>query len=355
MKGKAGTKNKKDGQRNSRRAAKGDYCRRYLSRKGDEKMTIEQIKSWIGDYSAVYITGHVHPDGDCIGAALGLQELLAAHGVAAKIMLESLPDTYSFLPRFAEIKVQAPAEIEVLLVVDCNDPSRFTPFLASYEQAKVVINIDHHELPKQLITAPERCWIKPEASSTSEMIYDLFAQSGTPLTKAAAEDLYTGIIFDTGVFMHSNTQPSTMNAAGKLMEAGIDFGYIMKRLFHRQTLPKLLAKKAALQNFCLLGGGKIGAAFLTNQELTENQLKKDDTEDIVHLLAQLEGTEAAVFLAEFQPGVYKLSFRSRGELDVCEIAKVFGGGGHKKAAGASSELPLAELLTAVEKEISQRL
>lgn len=318
-------------------------------------MTIEQIKSWIGDYSAVYITGHVHPDGDCIGAALGLQELLAVHGVAARVMLETPPDTYSFLKGFSEILTQNPEQVEVLLVVDCNAPDRFAPFAASYEQAKVVINIDHHELPKELITVPERCWIKTEASSTSEMIYDLFVQSGTPFTKAAAEDLYTGIIFDTGGFLHSNTQPSTMTAAGRLMEEGIDFGYMMKRLFHRQTLHKLLAKKAALQNFRLLGGQKIAAAFVTHQELAENELDKEDTEDIVHLLAQLEETEAAVFLAEFQPGVYKLSFRSQGALDVCEIAKVFGGGGHKKAAGASSELPLPELLAAVEKEISQRL
>lgn len=318
-------------------------------------MTIERIKSWIGDYSAVYITGHVHPDGDCIGAALGLQELLAAHGIAAKVMLDTPPDTYAFLKGFSEILTQNPEQVDVLLVVDCNDLGRFAPFAESYERAKVVINIDHHELPKQLIAPQEYCWIKPEASSTSEMIYDLFAESGTPLTKAAAEDLYTGIIFDTGGFMHSNTQQSTMNAAGKLMATGIDFGSIMKRLFHRQTIHKLLAKKAALQNFRLLGNQKIAVAFLTNQEMTANQLSKEDTEDIVHLLAQLEETEVAAFLAEFQPGMYKLSFRSQGDIDVCEVAKAFGGGGHKKAAGASSNLPLPELLVAIEKEISQRL
>ncbi len=316
-------------------------------------MTIEQIKNWIGGYSEIYITGHVHPDGDCIGAALGLQELLAAHGIAAKVMLESLPETYSFLKGFSAILTENPKTVEVLFVVDCNDKSRFLPFLPSYEQAKVVINIDHHEHPKQFITEYRR--IEPSASSTSEMIFDFFVESGTTISQEAAEALYTGIIFDTGGFMHSNTQRSTMNAAGVLMQTGIDFGYIMKRLFYRQTVSKLIAKKTALQNFRLLANGKIAAAFITNQEMTENGLNKEDTEDIVHLLADLEDIEAAAFLAEFQAGIYKLSFRAKKDLDVCEVAKVFGGGGHKKAAGASSVLPLTELLAEIEKEITARI
>lgn len=314
-------------------------------------MTIKQIKEWVKDYKNIYITGHVHPDGDCIGAALGLKGLLADHGIEATIMLETPPEVYSFLSHYDEIITENPAEVDVLFVVDCNDKSRFTPFLESYEKAKVVINIDHHEYPKYFIT--ENRWIKPSASSTSEMIYDLF--EGKEIRPEIAEALYTGIIFDTGGFMHSNTHESTMQAAGKLMATGINFGFIMKRLFHRQTVKKLMAKKIALDNLIFLGKEKIALTHISYQELKKYDLSKEDTEDVVHLVAQLEDIESAVFIAEFTEGEYKLSFRSKRNLDVCQVAKAFHGGGHIKAAGASSTLPLPELIQKIEKEILERL
>lgn len=315
-------------------------------------MTIEQIIQWIDGYTEIYITGHIHPDGDCVGAAIGLRELLLAHGIKAKILLENPPEVYSFLNGYEEIIQQNPEQVEVLFVVDCNDQGRFTPFLDSYNRARVVINIDHHELAKGYIS--DKHWVEPEKSSTSEMIYDLFGEE-TVISKAAADALYTGIIFDTGGFMHSNTQESTMIAAGRLMRAGADFNFIMKRLFHRQTVNKLMAKKIALQNLCFLGGDKIAATMISYQEMQENHLSKEDTEDVVHMLAQLEEIEAAVFAAEFSKGNYKLSFRSKRHLDVCEVAGAFGGGGHKKAAGASSDLPAGELFRQIEKEIISRL
>lgn len=315
-------------------------------------MTISQILEWIDGYQHIYITGHVHPDGDCIGAALGLQGLLALHGVSSKVMLENPPEVYSFLSGYSEIVQTNPEQVDVLFVVDCNDFPRFEPFKESYDKAKVVINIDHHEQPKAFIT--DKHWVSPSESSTSEMIYKLFPKE-LSIPKEVAEALYTGIIFDTGGFMHSNTQNSTMQAAGNLMDCGINFGAIMKRLFHRQTVKKLKAKRLALDNFGFLGDNKIAYTYMTAEEMEHVGISKEDTEDIVHMLAQLEDIEAAVFIAEFEPGVYKLSFRSKKELNVCEVAKAFGGGGHIKAAGASSTLGLKDLLKQIEKEITSRL
>lgn len=314
-------------------------------------MTIKDIKEWIGEYKDIYITGHVHPDGDCIGAAVGLKIMLSCHGISAGILLENPPEVYSFLDGYDQILSHNPEKVDVLFVIDCNDKSRFTPFLESYDKAKVVINIDHHELPKEFIT--DKRWNFPEASSTAEMIYDIFA--GEKFPKEAADALYTGIIFDTGGFMHSNTKESTMIAAGHLIAAGADFNYIMKRLFHRQTVNKLMAKKVALENLMFLADERIAVTTIFQSDMEKYHLKKDDTEDVVHMLAQLEDIEAAVFIGEFEPGNYKLSFRAKRELDVCEVAKAFGGGGHKKAAGASSILEHKDLLHKIESEILSRL
>lgn len=315
-------------------------------------MTINDILGWIGDYRNIYITGHIYPDGDCIGAALGLKGLLKLHGVEAKVLLDNPPQIYDFLEGYQEIVTENPAEVDVLLVVDCNSLSRFPTHVESYHKAKVVINIDHHEAPHEFMT--EHRWVSPQESSTSEMIYKLFPKE-LVIPKSVAEALYTGLIYDTGGFMHSNTKRSTMEAAGHLMECGINFGFIMKKLFHRQTENRLKAKKIALDNFNFMADKKIAYTYITNEEMKQNGLHKEDTEDIVHLLAQLENIESAVFVAEFEKGVYKLSFRAKNSLDVCEVAKAFGGGGHKKAAGASSTMPLAELLPQIEKEIVSRL
>lgn len=315
-------------------------------------MTIHDILKWIGDYKRVYITGHIYPDGDCIGAALGLKGLLKIHGIDAKVLLDNPPQIYSFLEGYDEIISENPEEVDVLLVVDCNALMRFPTHEESYRKAKVVINIDHHQAPEDFLT--EYRWIDPSESSTSEMIYKLYP-SGEGIAKGVADAIYTGLIYDTGGFMHSNTKPSTMQAAAHLMECGARYGFIMKKLLYRQTENRLKAKKIALDHFDYMADKKIAYTFITHEEMTSNGLQKEDTEDVVHLLAQLENIESAVFLAEFEKGIYKLSFRSKNNLDVCEVAKAFGGGGHKKAAGASSEMSLQELLPKIEKEIVSRL
>lgn len=315
-------------------------------------MTIQEIKDWVGNYKHIYITGHVHPDGDCIGAALGLKGLLAQEGIGADLLLENPPELYSFLQGYHEIIQVNPEQVDVLFVVDCNAKSRFTPFLEAYDKAKVVINIDHHEAPNEYIT--DKYWIWPEASSTSEMIYHLFPKD-RQISKEVADALYTGLVFDTGGFVHSNTKESTLLAAAHLMRLGADFNFIMKRLLYRQTYNKLVAKRIALENFRFLADNKIALTVLTNDEMVENHLSKEDTEDVVHMLAQLEDIEAAVFVAEFTKGDYKLSFRSKKDLDVCLVAKAFNGGGHKKAAGATSHLGLKDLLNKIEEEIRANL
>ena len=199
------------------------------------------------------LLGHIHPDGDCIGASLGLYNYLKEHmpQISVELYLDHPADKFSYLASFDEIQTAYDPEkrFDVCITLDASDTERLEMFYPYFETAGRTFCIDHHRTNRGF--AQENC-IRPDASSTSEVVYTLMDENA--VSRETAECLYTGIIHDTGVFKYSSATRATMEIAGKLMEKGLDCAKIIDDTFYRKTyIQNQILGRALLESFLFMG------------------------------------------------------------------------------------------------------
>ncbi len=326
-------------------------------------MKINELLSLLPEGEHVYITGHVHPDGDCVGAALGLYQIIM-NMRDVTVILEERPESYRDLSGFSHIMTYEKFEDEKstifeenysLIIVDSGDLTRIEPIVELFNRASTTVNIDHHESNTYFAN---HNYVDTKASSTSEMIglmAGLLDGDLTYLTKKISECLYTGIIYDTGVFKHSNTRYETHVIAGYLLTSGIDFTGMINRMYFTRSAKSIKALGIAIHNLTIENEGSIAMTVIGYEELVKESLVKQDTESVVSFLNEIEGPHASVFLLELSPNNFKGSFRAKGSINVCNVAKVFGGGGHIKASGCTIEDTLDNAKNRVLKEMEVEL
>lgn len=293
-------------------------------------MKLSELVKKAAGYDHVYLAGHIHPDGDCIGACIAMVQLLENAGINAKVLLMEQPDMFSYLPMERYVQSDVPEDADLLICLDASDIERLGDF-GSMVADVMTVNIDHHISNDNF---GHINWVNPEASSTSEMVFNMI-DNMTLMNKAIAEALYTGIIYDTGAFKHSNTAPSTHIAAAELIRFGIDFTWITSRIFYEKPFKAYKAQSLAYERLALKINNKVAVSWLTYDDFKELDIVKNHTESIVQHMNDIKGIEAAAFFYAIDDATYKVSLRSKGDVDVCAIAKAFGGGGHIKASGAS--------------------
>lgn len=278
------------------------------------------------------IAGHVRPDGDCTGSCLALYQYLRMYypKVSTDVYLEEIPNSFHMLTGADEIRHELPEDTgyDVFFALDCGDTKRLGFAGTLFEQAKKTVCIDHHVSNLAFADVNQ---IVPDASSTSELIYDLLEKER--ITKEIAEALYLGIVHDTGVFQYSCTKPSTMEAAAELLRKGIDGPKIIEKTFYEKTYAQnQVLGKALLESICLMDG-KVIFSYITKKSMNFFGVKAKDLEGIVSQLRVTTGVEVAIFLYELESGEFKVSLRSKEKVDVSKVAQYFGGGGHVRAAG----------------------
>lgn len=324
--------------------------------------SLDEILTITKEYKHVFLTGHIHPDGDCIGATLAMQKLLFAYDVHTKVVYESKPSLYDYLEGYESSylyeEFRAYMEKEdiqegeyVLIVMDSGDITRIEPIQDIFEKAAVTCNIDHHISNDKYGMYN---MVKTDVSSTSEIVASLITKD-SDITPEIAACLYTGIIYDTGVFKHSSTKASTHIEAARLIATGIDFTEITRKLFFTRSSDALVALEIALQHLEITKNGKIATTVITYEQLRKHHLTKAATEGIVAMLNEIEHTYACAFLLELTPNEYKVSLRSNTDVDVCRVAKTFGGGGHIKAAGCTVHGDVQTVVAKVLREIEKQL
>lgn len=301
------------------------------------------------------IMTHILPDGDAVGSAVALCELLETLGIHAKIVMEdTLPESLEWLrnERFVKVAeawmhpVKTPFDV---FVVDCSDLSRISDKFEVFSKARKTFNIDHH-VTNDLFAAVNQ--VDSAASSTGELIYRLFQAYEAPLTTRAAEAIYAAVSTDTGSFRYSNTSSETMRLAGTLIDFGIDTETINTRLYHNKPLDGVKLLGIALDNLLLLKGGKVAVSHVTLIEADAQEIVEYDTDGICEFLRDISGVEVALFLKETAAGVYKVSARSKYKFDVSRLALRFDGGGHTKAAGFTLSGILEEVRYKILEEIT---
>lgn len=314
-------------------------------------MKLSELKKIASVYKDVYITGHENPDGDCIGAAIGLARLLDQCGISTRVLLKDVPSGYTYLGTDEWVDSTIPENVELLIALDTGDLERLGDFAVLTARAKEVINIDHHSSNTNF---GDINVVDEHASSTSEMIYGLIDVDGI-LNKEIAEALYTGIIYDTGGFKHSNTSPSTHHVAADLIRYDIDYTWMLNKMFFEKPFKAMKAQGLAYARLILLENEKVAVSYLNYEDFEALDITKAHTESIVQYMNEIADVEVAVFFYALDPSTYKVSLRSKGDVDVCKVAKKFDGGGHVKASGARFDGTIDEAIDAVVEEIALQL
>jgi phosphoesterase RecJ-like protein len=322
---------------------------------GELDLVAEEIRA--GD--RFLLTTHENPDGDALGSLLAMNAVLGALGKDSVMYLAAkefpLPVEYRFL-HLEEVFHEPPADVSdrVVIFLDCGNIDRMpVDFL---RDGTKVINIDHHHDNTRFGTVN---LVDVEASCTAEIIYELTALLGVELTPKLANALYVALVTDTGKFMYENTDARSHRMAAGLIEAGVEVNEIYRRLYEHAPLEKLKLLAMALEGIQLRDGGRLAVTCIREQDYAATGASEALTEGIIDHLRTLEGAAVVAVVRDQADGgraARKVSMRSTdGEVDVSAIARVHGGGGHRRAAGFATDLSYEQVVEFLLKEIEAQL
>lgn len=315
------------------------------------------LKELLEGKQSVALGGHVRPDGDCVGSTMGLYLYLKENfpQIETDLYLESVPEAYSMIRHTDEVKSELPEGkiYDLFICMDCGDLQRLGFSQKLFIESKQTACIDHHVSNEAFADVN---YIVPDASSTSELVYNLLDYDKMSLE--TAEALYMGIAHDTGIFRYSCTSPETMEAAAQLMRKGVDTAKITDRTYYEKTyVQNQILGRALLESIMVLDQRCI-VSVVRLKEMEFFQAKPSDLEGIVSQMRQTKGVEVAMFLHETASQTFKVSLRSKEQVDVSSIAKYFGGGGHVRAAGVTMKGSVHDVinnLTAlIEKQLDEK-
>jgi len=309
---------------------------------------LESIGKQLSTLDNYVIVGHSIPDGDSVGSLLALFLALNRIGKkAAIIMQDNLSSIYSYLP--AVDNFSQPDDIELMpenvIFLDCSRIDRIgEELLERFEDRRITINIDHHHDNDFF---GDYNYVDPVASSTAEIIYQLLKVMGVEISREIADCIYAGIVMDTGSFMNSNTTSTTMSIASELLLAGASVDLARNNLLESKPREEVSLLCLGLQHLEFYREGKIACMKLPFEEVRKIDALNIHPEGTINYVRSIQGVEVALMLREVNPGLIKIGYRSKNQVDVAALAARLGGGGHKRAAGAKKSGSLDQVCSLV--------
>ncbi|HET7444925.1 MAG TPA: bifunctional oligoribonuclease/PAP phosphatase NrnA [Solirubrobacterales bacterium] len=321
---------------------------------------LERVGAELRSRDRFLLTAHEGPDGDALGSLLGMHHLLTQLGKDSIMFLAAkefpLPIEYRFLP-LEEVFHEPPADMadRTVVFLDCGNIDRMpVDFLTAGDND--VINIDHHHDNTRF---GDFNLVNVDASCTAEIVYDLAQLMGATITPEMAAALYVGLITDTGNFMYDNTNAHTHRVAAELIDAGVDVDDTYRRLYEHVPMEKVRLVSRALEGIQRHCGERLAITSITSEDYAATGAGEEMTEGVIDFLRSIEGTKVAAVVRDLGSrgrAARKVSLRSSdGEVDVSAIARKSGGGGHKRAAGFSTDLELDDLVTFLCGEVVSQL
>jgi phosphoesterase RecJ-like protein len=311
---------------------------------------LSQVVELIESKSHFGITTHVRPDGDGIGSSLGLYWLLRSLGKTAEVFVkDDIPRAYLRLPGAQDIKrvQRVDREFDAVFVIECSDLDR--PEIHGLE-AQFIVNIDHHATSQHFGNLN---WIDATASAVGEMIYNLCKATGGKVTKEIAECIYLALITDTGSFHFPNTTDRTLKVASELVKAGVRPAEISQTVYNSYPWSRIELMRRVLSSVKRDATGKVAALRQTLEMKLESGSIDGDNNGFVNIPLTAEDVLAVVYMREVRSGLFRVSLRSKGDVDVSSIAESHGGGGHKNAAGCRVEGDWDDLESRLMSELSE--
>lgn len=293
---------------------------------------LSQVVELIENKQSFGITTHIKPDGDGVGSSLGLCWLLRSLGKSAEVIVRGdIPIAYKSLPGADEIRdvETVDKDYDAVFVIECSDLER--PGIKGLEN-EVTVNIDHHATSEHFGSIN---WIDPTASAVGEMIYNLCKAIGGRVTREIAECVYMALVTDTGSFHFSNTTDRTLKVASELIKAGVKPAEISEAVYNNYPWSRIELMRQVLDT--VKRHGEVATLRQTLQMRSEAGAVDGDNNGFVNIPLAARDILAVVYMREVGPETYRVSLRSKGDINVARVAESFGGGGHRNAAGLKVE------------------
>ena len=283
-------------------------------------------------YRRIVVTSHMRPDGDSIGSSLALAWALRELGIDARVVHRDPPTPQlAEFPGTGDIEVGGaiPQGTEAVVVLECGDLARTG--LSGFDGLPV-INVDHH--PGNTGYGDVH-WFDGTAAALGEMVFEIIAELGVPLTPQMATQLFVAVVTDTGSFKYPGVSPRTFSVSARLVEAGADPVSVARKLYDSHSLGRLRLQGAILQTLEVEQDGRLALLTLTDAMLAASGSAPDETDGLINLPLTVKSIQAVACFKEAGDGQWRVSLRSKGDIDVGRVARGFGGGGHRNASGCT--------------------
>jgi phosphoesterase RecJ-like protein len=314
--------------------------------------SVAAIRDAILQRQRFVVTSHARPDGDAIGSQMAMAYALRELGKDVQMVgADPAPPQFQIFPGVSDIRVSAAIDghFDAVIVMECSDlPRTGVEGLDKY----FVINIDHH--PGNTSYGAIN-WFDPGAAACSEMVFDLIEALGVTLTPEIATHIYVAILTDTGGFHFSHITPRTFEVCRRCVEAGAAPEAIARAVYDSGTIGRLRLMGAVLHNLEFEADGRAAVAALTLKLLRETGATHEDADGLINIPLNVKDIQAVAFFKEIAPDSFRISLRSKGSVDVNRVANVFGGGGHKNAAGCTVHGPYPDVRARLVAELRQAL
>ena len=316
-----------------------------------EARIVEEIKR----NKAFLIASHINPEGDAIGSALALAISLKNIGKEVTVFNQDpIPRNLQFLPMSSEIihEIDGTLSFDAAFVLDCGDLDRVGKEIEKIRKIRKIINIDHHMTNSGF---GDLRLVDSQSSSTAELIYAVIKDIPIEITYEIALNIYTAILTDTGAFCNSNTTEGTFHIASEMVRIGVNPANVAEKIYQEMPVSRLKLLGLVLNTLEILGNGRIAFVAVTLSMLRKTGATPELTEDMINYPRSILGVKVAVLFREVSRNYYKISFRSNKDIDVADIAREFGGGGHPNASGGNVGGSLLEVKGKVFEAVSKRL
>jgi phosphoesterase RecJ-like protein len=321
------------------------------------KKTFEKIVNLIKDGRRILIASHRDPDGDSIGSQLALDGFVQSFEKPTRIINQGpLPHRYAFLDPQKKIEnfnknnegETFDFQPDLIFVLECPSLDRLGEVKKIIPPESKIVNIDHHPENEKFGSVN---YLDAKASAVGEMIYSLLKAHHFPLSPLSANQIYASILTDTGRFRYTNTSPKCLSICAQLVRRGADPKYVTRQIYFNYSFSFMKLLGTVLRNLEVRDEGKICSVTIDRNLLSEYGVDHEEIEGMVDYSLFLSGVEIGLLFTETEEGKTKVNLRSQNDFDVSQLAKIFGGGGHKSAAGCTLSYHLDEAKKTVFEQI----
>ena len=316
-------------------------------------MTLDNILEEINNANSIVILTHENPDGDAVGSSLALYHALKAYGKNVEVIIPEYSRTFNFLPGTNEIKKEGTYDnYDLAISLDCASMNMLNGYVKYFENAKTRVVIDHHGTNSMY---GDLNFVNPDSPACAQILVVVLNYFKMEITKEIGTCILAGIITDTGGFKYSGVTAETFEFVAWLLNKGVNVSSVYRKVLQVRTKGNFELNRIASNRLEFLEDGKIAFTYITRDDEESVNAETGDHEGIVDIGRDIEGVEVSIFIRETKTKVVKISLRSSEYVNVSDIALLFGGGGHPRAAGCNMQATIQQAKERIVTEVKANL